>query len=69
LKVLAEVVPVWGWLWMSRVKMITKSDLNGIELLAGKSLNSFLDGQVIDFVNSGMREGFVISPEYGSSCS
>ena len=46
-----------------------KMTLNGIELLAEKSLNSFLDGQVIDFVNSGMREGFVISPEFGSSCS
>lgn len=45
-----------------------KMDLNGIVLLAEKSLNSFLDGQVIDFVNSGMQEGFVISPEYNSSC-
>jgi len=44
-------------------------NLNGIELLAEKTLNSFLDGQLIDFVNSGYREGFVISPEFGSSCS
>jgi Fe-S cluster assembly iron-binding protein IscA len=47
----------------------TRLNLNGIELLAEKSLNSFLDGQVIDFVNSGFREGFVISPEWGSSCA
>jgi len=47
----------------------TRLSLNGIELLAEKSLNSFLDGQVIDFVNSGFREGFVISPEWGSSCA
>jgi Fe-S cluster assembly iron-binding protein IscA len=46
----------------------SKLSLNGIELLAEKSLNSFLDGQVIDFVNSGMQEGFVISPEFNSSC-
>lgn len=45
-----------------------KLSLNGVDLLAEASLNSFLDGQVIDFVNSGMREGFVISPEYGSDC-
>jgi Fe-S cluster assembly iron-binding protein IscA len=43
--------------------------LNGVDLLAEKSLNSFLEGQVIDFVNSGYREGFVISPEWGSSCA
>lgn len=47
----------------------TKLNLNGVDLLAEKSLNSFLEGQVIDFVNSGYREGFVISPEWGSSCS
>lgn len=47
----------------------TKLNLNGIDLLAEKKLNSFLEGQVIDFVNSDMREGFVISPEWGTSCS
>jgi Fe-S cluster assembly iron-binding protein IscA len=46
----------------------TKLNLNGIELVAEKKLKSFLEDQVIDFVNSGFREGFVISPEYGSSC-
>jgi Fe-S cluster assembly iron-binding protein IscA len=44
-------------------------DLNGIELLAEKTLDSHLDGQMIDFISSGHRKGFVISPEYGSSCS
>jgi len=44
-------------------------DLNGIELLAEKTLDSHLDGQMIDFISSGYRKGFVISPEYGSSCS
>lgn len=47
----------------------TRLNLNGVELLAEKSLNAFMDGQVIDFVNSGFREGFVISPEWGSSCA
>ena len=42
-------------------------DLNGINLLAEKSLTSFLEGQVIDFVNSGGREGFVVGPAWGSS--
>lgn len=46
-----------------------RMNLNGIELLAEKSLNSFMEDQVIDFVNSGMREGFVISPAFGSACS
>lgn len=46
-----------------------KINLNGIELLVEKAINSFMEDQVIDFVNSGMREGFVISAEYGSSCS
>ena len=46
----------------------TRMNLNGIELLAEKSVNSFLEGQVIDFVNSGSREGFTISPEWGSAC-
>lgn len=43
--------------------------LDGIDLLVEKSINSLLDNQVIDFVNSGFREGFVIAPEWGSSCS
>ncbi len=47
----------------------TRLNLNGIELLAEKSLNSFIDGQVIDFVNSGYREGFVITTEWGTSCA
>lgn len=46
-----------------------KMSVNGIELLAEKSLSSFLEGQQIDFVNSGDRGGFVISQEYGSSCA
>ena len=46
-----------------------KINMNGIELLVEKAINSFMEDQVIDFVNSGMREGFVISAEYGSSCS
>jgi Fe-S cluster assembly iron-binding protein IscA len=46
-----------------------KISLNGIELLAEKSLSSLLEGQKIDFVNSEDRSGFVISQEYGSSCA
>ena len=46
-----------------------KMILDGVELLAEKSLDSFLEGQLIDFVESGYRKGFVISPEYGSSCA
>lgn len=43
-------------------------DMGGIELLTQKSMRAFLDGQIIDFVNSGYREGFVISPESGAAC-
>lgn len=43
--------------------------MNGVELLAEKKLEAYLDGQMIDFVNSGSGEGFIISQEYGSSCS
>jgi Fe-S cluster assembly iron-binding protein IscA len=42
--------------------------LNGIELIVEKSLNSHLEGQLIDFVNSVYENGFIISPERGSSC-
>jgi Fe-S cluster assembly iron-binding protein IscA len=38
-----------------------KIDLDGVELLAEETLTSFLDGQLIDFINSGYRCGFVIS--------
>jgi Fe-S cluster assembly iron-binding protein IscA len=43
-------------------------ELNGVNLLAEKSLTSFLDGQVIDYVTSGGNEGFVVGPDMGSSC-
>jgi Fe-S cluster assembly iron-binding protein IscA len=46
----------------------SKICLNGIELIVEKSLNSHLEGQLIDFVNSGYENGFIISPERGSSC-
>jgi Fe-S cluster assembly iron-binding protein IscA len=44
-------------------------NLNGIEVLAEKSLDSYLEGQIIDFINSGYETGFLISPERGSSCA
>ncbi len=43
-------------------------ELNGIKVVAEKSLTSFLDEQVIDFVTSGGREGFVVGPAWGSAC-
>lgn len=44
-------------------------ELSGVQLLFQKSINSLLEGQVIDFVNSGYKEGFVVSPEWASgSC-
>jgi Fe-S cluster assembly iron-binding protein IscA len=43
-------------------------ELNGITVLAEKSLNSFLEEQVIDFVTSGGREGFVVGPSWGHAC-
>ena len=43
-------------------------ELNGIKVLAEKSLNSFLEEQVIDFVKSGNREGFVVGPAWGHAC-
>lgn len=43
-------------------------ELNGISLLAEKSLAPFLDGQQIDYVSSGGREGFVVGPEIASGC-
>ncbi len=44
-------------------------NLSGIELLVEEKLNPFLEGQMIDFVNFGYGEDFVISPEGGSSCA
>lgn len=45
-----------------------KIDLNGIELLVEPGFKSLLDGQIIDFVSSGFREGFVVSPEWATAC-
>lgn len=45
-----------------------KMELNGVQLLAEKSLSPFLDGQVIDYISSGGREGFTVGPDFGSSC-
>jgi len=44
-----------------------KMSLNGIELLAEKSLNPYLEGKMIDYVSSGYENGFKISSEF-SSC-
>jgi Fe-S cluster assembly iron-binding protein IscA len=43
--------------------------LNGIEILAEKKLLPYLEGQLIDFINSRYETGFSISPEHGSSCA
>ncbi len=46
----------------------TTLELNGIIVLAEKSINSFLDDQIIDFVKSGNREGFVVGPSWRGTC-
>lgn len=43
-------------------------ELNGINLLAEKSLAPFLAGQQIDYVTANGREGFVVGPEIASGC-
>lgn len=44
-----------------------KIALNGFELLVDKTTKTYLDGCVIDYINSGYRQGFVISKEWCGS--
>ena len=44
----------------------SKISLNGIELLAEKSLNPYLKDKIIDYVNLGYENGFKISAEHES---
>nr|WP_277058682.1 hypothetical protein [Trichlorobacter lovleyi] len=44
-------------------------DLNGIELFVEKATKVYLEGQMIDFINSGYRQGFVIMKEWRGTCT
>ena len=46
----------------------TVLNANGIDLLVEKRLVSFLEDQLIDFMDNERGQGFSISREYGSSC-
>ena len=46
----------------------TVLNANGIDLLVEKRLVSFLEDQLIDFLDNERGQGFSISREYGSSC-
>lgn len=41
---------------------------NGIDLLVESRLVSFLEGQVVDFMDNERGQGFSISRECGGSC-
>ena len=44
--------------------------LNDINVVVEKSLTSFIEEQVIDYIRSAQGEGLVIAPAWGaSSCS
>lgn len=44
-------------------------DLNGIELLVDTATKMHLSGHLIDFINSGYRQGFVIMKEWRGTCT
>jgi Fe-S cluster assembly iron-binding protein IscA len=39
-----------------------------IELFMEESIEPFTENQMIDYVDNGSGKGFVVAPEYGSSC-